>query len=541
MKKGLYEDAVAHATNCGEHALAADALNMWATQLVAGAHLRTLEFWSERVPLGEIAQRPDLAIKCVYALVFLRRWQRARPLLDLIGALPDTGSVSTTTDPKVVLCMAAGCADEMPHGLGEGERTPLHPEDCNEFAPFELGAAANLRACCALSTHDFEKAREHLMIARVYNERIEAAFSRGYTSAVGGVALLIQGSLQEALAKFREGLAEQRGELDNSFALAALISCYVWALYEANELDTAEKLFRQHHDVIGESTLPDFLTVAYLSIARLHDARGRPVKSEAILDEAEAIGRDNGWSRLVSIVNWERVRRHIVRGAADQALRAAAPAQTGHRLPRSWIPFGNDVEDQELGEIRLALAQGSLDEVGQRIDEAFKRQRGRTLRQIKLHLLHAHQGVLQDDNGSARRALRAALRLARPGRFIRCILDEGPVALQLLHDEYQRALDNANGMRRGSEIEFLELLLKASGTDIGSDPAAVHAMLQPLTNREREMLVLLANGISNKDMASRLFVSENTVKFHLKSIYAKLSVTSRVQATTVARQIGILA
>ena len=54
------------------------------------------------------------------------------------------------------------------------------------------------------------------------------------------------------------------------------------------------------------------------------------------------------------------------------------------------------------------------------------------------------------------------------------------------------------------------------------------------------MLVLLANGTSNKDMANRLFVSENTVKFHLKNIYAKLSVTSRVQAITAARRMGII-
>jgi len=64
--------------------------------------------------------------------------------------------------------------------------------------------------------------------------------------------------------------------------------------------------------------------------------------------------------------------------------------------------------------------------------------------------------------------------------------------------------------------------------------------LPVLTERECEMLTLLANGISNKGIANRLFVSENTVKFHLKNIYAKLSVTSRVQAVSAARQMGII-
>jgi LuxR family transcriptional regulator, maltose regulon positive regulatory protein len=536
-----FEDAVHHAVSCEEFALAADALNLWSSHLVAGAHLRTVEHWSARVPLTEIAARPDLAIKCVYALVFLRKRQRAKPLLDILSQLPRTGNVRNSTDPKVALFMAAVCADGMPGGLGAGEKVPLRPEDCNEFAAFELGAAANLRACCALAVSDFEAARQQLAVARIYNDRIDAAFSRGYTIAVSGVALLLQGFLRDALEKFREGLTEERSEAHKSFASAALYSCYVWALYEANELDAAELQFTRYRDIISESTLPDFLTVAYVSMARLHDARGRPVKGEAILDEAEAIARNNGWSRLVSIVNWERVRRSLLRGSTQQAVSEAQSARIEQRLPAGWIPFSNDVDDQEFGEIRLALAELNLDEAARRLENEFKRQRGRVLRQIRLHLLMAVHALQVDNHGSARRSLRVALRLAQPGRFIRAFLDERAEILQLVREEYQGHIEAGGGSRRQSpERDFLELLLQASGTDTGGGLAAAQATMQPLTDREREMLVLLANGSSNKDMATTLYVSENTVKFHLKNIYAKLSVTSRVQATTAARQIGIL-
>jgi LuxR family maltose regulon positive regulatory protein len=541
MKHRFFEDAVHHASSCGEHGLAADALNLWSSHLVAGAHLRTVEYWSERVPLAEFAARPDLAIKCVYALLFLRLRLRAKPLLEILSQLPRSGTVRTTTDPKIALSMAAICADYIPSTLGAGEKVPLHPEDCNEFAAFELGAAANLRACCALAQDDFEAARQNLAVARVYNERVDAAFSRGYTAAVTGVALLLQGLLGDALEKFRAGLSEERDEVGKSFASAALFSCYVWGLYEANELEAAESLFMQHRDIISESTLPDFLTVAYVSMARLHDACGRPVKCEAILDEAEAIGRKNCWLRLVSTVNWERARRSLKRASTQQAIAEAASARTQRRLPAGWIPFSNDVEDQELGEIRLALARFELDDAARRLDIEFKRQSGRVLRQIKLHLLLAMHALGHQNRGSAKRSLRTALRLAQPGGFIRAILDEGPDIMQLLREEYQSLLEANGGSRRPSpEQDFIAFLLQASGTDTRGGLAAAQATLQPLTEREREMLVLLANGSSNKAMATRLYVSENTVKFHLKNIYAKLSVTSRVQATTAARQIGIL-
>ena len=89
--------------------------------------------------------------------------------------------------------------------------------------------------------------------------------------------------------------------------------------------------------------------------------------------------------------------------------------------------------------------------------------------------------------------------------------------------------------------QYVERLLEASGTDLGSRRrAAAEAPLEPLTDRETEMLVRLANGASNKVMARESFVSENTIKFHLKNIYAKLGVTSRLQAIAAARNQGLI-
>ncbi|HCS27649.1 MAG TPA: hypothetical protein DIW43_09350 [Spongiibacteraceae bacterium] len=64
--------------------------------------------------------------------------------------------------------------------------------------------------------------------------------------------------------------------------------------------------------------------------------------------------------------------------------------------------------------------------------------------------------------------------------------------------------------------------------------------LEPLTKREMQMLTLLAKGDSNKTIAKLLFVSENTVKFHLKNIYHKLGVTTRTQAISSAHSLNLL-
>jgi len=203
----------------------------------------------------------------------------------------------------------------------------------------------------------------------------------------------------------------------------------------------------------------------------------------------------------VRIVNWERVRRGLHSGSVDKARAVAESASASQPLPAAWIPFANDIEDESLGEIRIALADMELDRASALMDAEFKRQRGRVLRQIKLHLLQAKGAFHREDRSGVRRGIRNALRLAQPGRFIRCFLDEGGEILQILREEYQQMIEGQHGVGRvDPDRDFMEDVLAASGTDLGRSLAAAQVALQPLTDREREMLILLANGFSNKDM-----------------------------------------
>jgi len=164
------------------------------------------------------------------------------------------------------------------------------------------------------------------------------------------------------------------------------------------------------------------------------------------------------------------------------------------------------------------------------------------LQQIKLGVLDAllqhHQGSLH----GAQRSLRMALRLARDGRYVRCVLDEGEAVVQMLRHEYKHLLQSnmsltlhaAEQARAGPECHYIEQLLTACGVDIGLPRGRAH-VVEPLSGREQEILRHLANGASNKVLACQLFVSENTVKFHLKNIYGKLGVNGRLQAINAAR------
>jgi len=115
--------------------------------------------------------------------------------------------------------------------------------------------------------------------------------------------------------------------------------------------------------------------------------------------------------------------------------------------------------------------------------------------------------------------------------------------VEMLRQEYQNLLGQAEPAQgeQAKDRAYIELLLAASGTDL-SRPATrtVARSLEPLSEREREILGFLCDGISNKEIALRLFVSENTIKFHLKKVFAKLDVRSRSQAINTARELRLV-
>jgi LuxR family maltose regulon positive regulatory protein len=129
-----------------------------------------------------------------------------------------------------------------------------------------------------------------------------------------------------------------------------------------------------------------------------------------------------------------------------------------------------------------------------------------------------------------------ALALAKPGGLVRLFVDEGVPMARLLY----------KALARGSEPAYIRRLLAAfpvaepkhalSAPVSGPDSEWV----EPLSAREREVLQLIAEGLSNQAIAARLYLSLHTVKVHARNIFAKLAVANRTQAVARARALGIV-
>jgi len=162
--------------------------------------------------------------------------------------------------------------------------------------------------------------------------------------------------------------------------------------------------------------------------------------------------------------------------------------------------------------------------------------RRRTGIKIETHVLQALAFQAQGDIDRAMAALERALSLAEPQGYARIFLDEGAPMARLLYE----------AAARGIAPEYAGKLLAAFGVSecggIRETPLYPHTQLliEPLSERELEVLQLIAEGLSNREIAQRLVLSLNTVKGHTRKIYEKLGVHSRTQATAKANTLGIL-
>ena len=137
-------------------------------------------------------------------------------------------------------------------------------------------------------------------------------------------------------------------------------------------------------------------------------------------------------------------------------------------------------------------------------------------------------------------SLERALRLAEPEGYVQIFVDEGSPMAGLLYE----------ALSQGIAPDYVSQLLSAfpsagpeqsrSPEEQTKIPKPESAIVEPLSAREVEVLQLIAEGLTNKEIAAKLYLSLNTVKVHTRNINGKLAVSSRTKAVARARALGIL-
>lgn len=195
-------------------------------------------------------------------------------------------------------------------------------------------------------------------------------------------------------------------------------------------------------------------------------------------------------------------------------------------------------EYEHITLIRLLIAQESMqkaiDLLARLQQDAEVGHRQRSL--IEIHMLAALAYMGLDDESTALATLEQSLVFAEPEGFIRIFVDEGPPMARLLYE----------ALVHGIAPDYVQQMLAAfSNTETDSTTpsktsTANSELIEPLSEREIEVLQLISEGLTNQEIATRLFLSLHTVKVHARNIYSKLGTHNRTQAVGKARALGLL-
>jgi LuxR family maltose regulon positive regulatory protein len=292
--------------------------------------------------------------------------------------------------------------------------------------------------------------------------------------------------------------------------------------YEWNDLEAAEQhgqqslqLARQYDRVI------DRFIISEVFLARLKLAQGDVAGAAAMLAQVEASARQQNFIHRMPEIAAAQVLTLIRQGN----LAAAAHLAQAHDLP--------------LSRARVLLAQGDPS-AALAVLEPLRQQmeaKGWQDERLKVMVLQAVAHYAHGEKAQAAQLLGEALVLAEPGGFIRTFVDEGPLMARLIYE----------ALSQGIAPDYVRRLLGAfpitgpEQMDHPSKPQIPESeWIEPLSEREIEVLQLIAEGLSNQEIANRLYLSLNTVKVHTRNIYGKLGVNSRTQAGAQAQRLGLV-
>ena len=151
-------------------------------------------------------------------------------------------------------------------------------------------------------------------------------------------------------------------------------------------------------------------------------------------------------------------------------------------------------------------------------------------------ILQAKAFFIRDDTEKAMERLEQALTLGETEEYVQIFVDEGPKMARLLYEalSHEIAPNYVQRLLKAFPVEESE----KAGSPQPQGPNS--ELIEPLSEREIEVLQLIAEGLSNQEISSRLYLSLNTIKTHTRNIYGKLGVNNRTQAGARARAIGIL-
>lgn len=537
--KGYHGDAIGYALDAGLMEQAALLVANSAEELVKyrGEHHRLVE-WIARIPGDVLRRHPRIQIAQAWSLTFQWQFDEADRLLSSMADAyeDDLGSLASQVHCARELhrCIATALRDHVQAALRLALRWLDEWPQAHEG---DKGVVHTILTYCYKCTGEYNKAVQSAESARACFARVNTPFGAAWGDFQYVLLLLRHGRYGAARASCLVATAAAESRLGRNSVPFCMHSTLLAAIaLERNELDLARESLSYGLKFLEAQGSIDSILVAYVTLARLMGAENRMQEAHDLLLEGEETGRRRATPRLWLTLAAERGVLLLRGGQLDAVDKVLAHELSAANADKEYLGVINDKRYRL--EARLAIVRGDPAAALEMTTAPARhtKKAGQARKHVELLLIRTLALQAMGRKNEALRMLADAVEEAAPEKMIRVFMDEGEPLAALIHELAGQSVQEST---RVFLMNFAGQAPNPAPSESGdSDPEA--PLLGAVTPREIQILRRLECGLSNKQLASALFVSEATLKWHLYNLYGKLRVRNRAGAIAKSRKLGIL-
>ncbi|HEX7347120.1 MAG TPA: LuxR C-terminal-related transcriptional regulator [Candidatus Limnocylindrales bacterium] len=494
-----------------------------------------LRRWISAIPREEVAKRPLLAVGLAGSILSANEVDDAEELLTMAERTIESGTPLFVDEPEfrqlparieLFRAAVAKMQGDLEGNIAHARRVLDLVETGDDVG---RGGAETFLGLAYWGNGDLDQGYEWYAKGMASLERAGLISDVVGGSLVGADIRLAAGRLGDAMRIYEEGLARAtrtrpplRGATDMHTGLADVA-------YQRGHLDEAQGHLDAARKLGDELGFPREPYRSRVVQARIAQALGELDRAIQLLDEAERLYLSD-FSPDIRPVPAIRARMLISHG---QLAEARSWARDVGLSPADELTYVREYEHTTLARLLVAEAADgdapglprALELLDRLLSAAADRRDGSRLELLIVQAIARHAA---GDAPGAFASLDAAVAIAEPEGYVRVFLDEGPAMVRLLKA----------AARRADAPSYLNELARAAG-GASTDRPAQHGLVEPLSERELEVLRLLRSELDGPDIANELVVSLNTLRTHTKNIYAKLGVGSRRAAVRRAEELEL--
>lgn len=511
----LIPDAMTHALKAKDFERAAEQIEEFGWATFTRGEMSTVIRWINALPQKYLKTHPRLNVLYAWAMAKSGRLEEAETCIQGVDHETMLGEVAA------VRAYLAGVRGHLPQSvvLAKVALADLSEENFSMRAIVNqnLGVAYHWSGDPIAAIKTLTKAAELTRLA-------DQKFQTVTTLSILGRAYEMQGNLHKAFEIYQNAvdLASEANQQPVPFAGMAHVGM-AGVLYEWNDLGGAKQ---NAEEGIRLSKMGGFVVYQVFGnaiLTKVYEAKGDHEQANDMLQKAIWMGQGSEYDLVLALVAETQVRlwlrQNNISAASDWAQVHLADCVDN-------LDAAGEIEQITVAQVFASQGKfyDALDLLAQLLEAA---QAAKCMENVlRIWILQAIIFQSQQKIGSALNVLRQALSFAEPQGYTRIFIDQGEPMEQLLR----------SALKQGIAPNLVARLLEKS--EEGSE--SLQVLVDPLSERETEVLRLIVAGLSNQEIAEELTIAESTVKTHINHIYSKLNVTSRTQAVVKARELQLL-